>query len=552
MGELSRVIDGDTRWDGEADVVVVGASVAGLSTAVFAAEQGASTILLESAAQVGGTGRKAAAWAWIPNNHLMQEKGIADAREDAMAYLARFARPALYEHDHPTLGLPAWEHELLEAFVDNGADAMRALVAMGALSVMHADDYPNYYAHHEIDRVPYGRVLIPQLPDGEPGDGVEFTRRMELAARERGVDIRTGHPVEGVLINAAGEVVGVGVPGGIRIRARRGVVFCTGGFSHNEELRRTYLAGLLVPGCSVQTNQGVLVEVARRVGAPLMHMNAAYLSPIELEWVLADDPDIGGLFITPGDSMIVVNRHGRRIGNEKTSYNDRTLPQLVFDVERAEYGNLLTFAVWDARADALWAGTPYGFIPAAGADRSRVIRGDTLADLAEAIEARLASLGAAARGIRLDPGFLGALRAQIERFNDQARAGHDDDFRRGDAQIDRFFHGPAIDNPYPNPTMHPISDSGPYFSSIIAPSAIETKGGPRATAGGEILGADDRPIPGLYGVGSCVASPTGQAYLSGGITFGPYITFGRLAARAVAAAPVKEPVAQRAAVISSR
>ena len=116
MDEISRTVDGDTRWDGEADVVVVGASVAGFSTAVNAAELGASTILLESGAQVGGTGRKAAAWAWIPDNHLMQEKGIADSRQDAMAYLARFARPALYDPEHPTLGLPAWEHELLEAF----------------------------------------------------------------------------------------------------------------------------------------------------------------------------------------------------------------------------------------------------------------------------------------------------------------------------------------------------------------------------------------------------------------------------------------------------
>ena len=300
MGEISRTVDGDTHWDGEADVVVVGASVAGFSTAVNAAELGASTILLESADEVGGTGRKAAAWAWIPNNHLMQEKGIADSREDAMAYLARFARPAMYDPEHPTRGLPAWEHELLEAFVDNGPAAMRTLVDIGALSVMHADDYPNYYSHHEIDKVPLGRVVIPQLPDGEPGDGIEFTRRMEAAARERGVDIRTSHPVEGVLTNEAGEVVGVTAADDRRIRARRGVVFCTGGFSHNDDLRDQYLSGLLVPGCSVPTNQGVLVEVSRRLGAPLIHMNAAFMSPIQYEWVLARRPGDRGPVPDPG------------------------------------------------------------------------------------------------------------------------------------------------------------------------------------------------------------------------------------------------------------
>lgn len=546
MGDWIRTVDDATRWDGEADVVVVGASVAGFSTAVNAAELGASVILLEAGPEVGGTGRKAAAWAWIPNNHLMREKGIADSRADAMAYLARFARPAMYDPEHPTLGLPAWEHELLEAFVDNGPAAMEHLVDIGALSVMHADDYPNYYSHHPVDTVPYGRVIIPRLADGEPGDGVEFTRRMELAARERGVDIRTDHAVDAALLDDEGEVVGVS-SGTRAFHARHGVVFCTGGFSHNHELRTTYLAGLLLPGCSVATNQGILVRVAKRLGAPLLHMNAAFLSPIELEWVLAGDPTIGGLFQTPGDSMIIVNKHGRRVGNEKTSYNDRTLPHLVFDVERSEYGNLLTFAIWDERSNRLWAGAPYGFIPAAGGDRSRVVEGATLEDLARALDARLVALGADAWGIRLEDGFLAALRTQIARFDAMARAGRDDDFRRGEAPIDLFFHGERIDNPYPNPTMHPFAETGPYYASIVAPSAIETKGGPRATAAGQILGADDAPIPGLYGVGNCVASPTGQAYLSGGITFGPYITFGRLAAQAVAAAPVRElPAAERA------
>jgi 3-oxosteroid 1-dehydrogenase len=430
--------------------------------------------------------------------------------------------------------------ELLEVFVDNGPDAMRTLVDIGALSVMHADDYPNPYSHHEIDKVPFGRVVIPQLPDGGPGDGIEFTRRMEIAARERSVDIRTGHPVEGVLTNDAGEVVGVTAGAGQRIRARRGVVFCTGGFSHNDTLRDQYLSGLLVAGCSVPTNQGVLVEVSRRLGAPLIHMNAAFMSPIQYEWVLRDDPEIVGLFQTPGDSMIIVNRHGRRIGNEKTSYNDRSIPHLAFDVERAEYGNFLSFALWDERTNTTWAGAPYGFVPAAGSDRSLVVQGDTIETLASALDARLESLGADNRGIRLDAGFAVALADQIARFDAMAVAGVDEDFRRGDAAIDRFFHGDALDNPYPNKTMHPFSDSGPYYASIIAPSAIETKGGPRATPDGEILGADDEPIPGLYGVGNCVASATGQAYLSGGITFGPYITFGLLAARAVAAAPVKD------------
>lgn len=539
MSELAQVVSGETEFDGEADVVVVGASVAGFSTAVTAAEEGASVILLEAGAEVGGTGKKAAAWAWVPGNHLMQAAGITDSREDALAYLARFARPTLYEEGHPTLGLAGWEYELCEAFVDSGPTALKTFEDIGALSFVHGGEYPNYYAHHPVDKVPLGRVVLPRLPDGEVGDGVEWTRQMEAAARTRGVDIRTSHEVTGVLLNDEGEVVGV-TAGGSRIRARRGVVFCTGGFSHNDELRRLYLGGMLVPGCSVRTNQGALVTIARRLGVPLIHMNAAFMAPIQHEWVSRNDPAIYGIFTVPGDSLIQVNKYGKRVGNEKTSYNDRTMPHLVFDVERAEYGNFLLFPVWDERTNTNYAGAPYGFVPEAGGDRSMVIQGDTLEELAAALDERLESLGRDAYGIRLDDGFVPALKAQVERFNEFARSGNDEDFRRGDAPIDRFFHGEPIDNPYPNPTMHPISDTGPYYATIVAPSAIETKGGPRALPSGEIVGADDKPVPGLYGVGNCVASPSGQAYLSGGITFGPYMTFGWLAGKSVAAAPVKE------------
>ncbi len=537
------VVDRDISWDAEADVVVVGASVAGLTVAVNAAELGLETALLESADAVGGTGYKAAAWAWVPNNRFMREKGMADSREDTLDYLARFARPALYEKGHPTLGLSEWEYELFEAFYDNASTALDALEDMGALAVVHAADYPNYYSHHPIDRVRLGRVVLPKLPDGEPGGGVEFTRQMDAAARQRGVDIRTGHPVHGVFCNDAGEVVGVraqSAGGEVRVRARRGVVFCSGGFSHNEELRRLYLGGLLLPGCSVQTNQGDLVHIAKRLGVPLLHMNAAYMAPIQLERVIARDPDVWGIFAVPGDSLVIVNKAGERAGNEKTSYNDRTMPHLVFDVGNAEYGNFLLFPIWDERTAKNYAGADYGFVPAAGIDDPMVLRGETLAELAAALDGRLESLGVDARGIRLGPGFVESLERTIERYNEFARRGKDEDFGRGDAPIDRFFHGEPIDNPNPNPTMHPISDTGPYYTTIIGPSAIETKGGPRANASGQILGADDEPVPGLYGVGNCVASPSGQAYLAGGSTFGPFITFGYLAAKSLVAEPVKE------------
>ena len=51
----------------------------------------------------------------------------------------------------------------------------------------------------------------------------------------------------------------------------------------------------------------------------------------------------------------------------------------------------------------------------------------------------------------------------------------------------------------------------------------------------------DQPIPGLYGVGNCVASASAPAYWAGGATLGPIIAFAYRAARAADAEPVRAP-----------
>jgi hypothetical protein len=220
------------------------------------------------------------------------------------------------------------------------------------------------------------------------------------------------------------------------------------------------------------------------------------------------------------------------------------MPHLIFDVGEAEYGNWLLFPIWDQRSTNLYPGTAYGaFIPEPDGDWSAVVRGDTLEELAGALNARLVELGADARGIRLHEGFAASLRATIERFNGFARDGKDRDFGRGDAPIEFIFHGEVKDNPYPNGLMHPIADAGPYYATILAPSAIDTKGGPRANAHGQIIGSDDQPVPGLYGVGNCVASPSGQAYLAGGATFGPILTFAHLTATHLASLRTNDALA---------
>jgi predicted oxidoreductase len=79
--------------------------------------------------------------------------------------------------------------------------------------------------------------------------------------------------------------------------------------------------------------------------------------------------------------------------------------------------------------------------------------------------------------------------------------------------------------------MYPFADEGPYHCIILAGGALDTKGGPVADRHGRILASNGTPIPGLYGAGNCVASPTGQGYYGPGGTVGPALVFGWLAGK---------------------
>jgi hypothetical protein len=530
----------DVSWDLEADLVIVGGSLAGFTTALHAHELGASVIVLEKAAQVGGTARKAVAGMWVPNNRFMQEAGLEDRKGDALAYLARMARPLLFDPGDPYLGLPRWEYELFEALYDNADTAFRALEALG-VGLEQDAEFPDYHMHLPEVNAPRGRELFPHNADGTRGDGATFMAELAGLMAERQIPVHVQHRAAGVILDS-GRVAGVRVEtpdGEIAVRGRKAVFFCSGGFTHNEEMRRYYLGGRLVGGCAAFTNEGDFHRIAQRMGIPLVHMDAAYLAPLVLEKMLNRDPAMMGIFAVPGDSLIIVNKFGRRAVNEKAPYQDRTVQMLSWDPHGAEYPNFLMFAIWDQRAAERFPGGFLGaFIPGPGEDAAHVVRGDTMEALAAALDERLRKLGDSVRNIRLDEDFRDSLRGTIERFNAFARSGVDTDFRRGETPIEITFHGPvADDNHCPSGLMFPLADQGPYYATILAPGTLDTKGGPRVDTVGRVLGADEQPVPGLYAVGNSTAAPTGQGYISGGMTFGPIITFSYLAAHAA----VREP-----------
>jgi len=535
-----------TDFEAEADIVVAGGGGGGLPSALFSRWLGNEVILLEKAPELGGTARKAAFWYWIPNNEPMRALGVKDEQEDCLRYMARLSRPSAYDPGSPTFGLAQWEYDLCQAIYESASAAAELLNERGALVYRHCAEVPDYWAELPEDKAPTGRVLVPSEACATMSDGgLVAVSSMGEAARRDGVDIRTGHRVQRLILDQ-GAVVGVvaSTPDGAshRIRARKAVIFATGGFTHNPDLRRNFLSVPAYGGCAATTNEGDIVAIASAAGAQLRNMNYAWMCPVPLERAIAGDPAMIGMFSVAGDSTIFVNKRGRRVVNEKLQYNELAGTFFRWDPGAAEYPDLVLTQIWDQRAQDHSASTEYGrLIVPPGSDDAHVIKGATLEELAARIDDRLARYAGRTGGLRLAPDFLANLRDTLLRFNAMAREGTDHDFHRGERAVQLLFNGSVKEEPgRANPTLWPLSDTGPYYAALVTGGTLDTKGGPKATPDGQIVDSIDQPIPGLYGVGNCVASASAQAYWAGGATLGPIVAFAYRAARAAHAEPVKE------------
>ena len=533
-------------FDATYDVVVVGGGGGGLPAALFARWRGNAVVVLEKAAELGGTARKAAFWYWVPNNEPMQKLGIADPKPDFLRYVARLSRPERYDPKDPHLGLTEWEYAMCEAVYDSASEATELLSEKGALPYRHCEGVPDYWAELPEDKAPKGRVLLPRgARDSMSDGGLVAVKTMSEAARRDGIELRTDHRVERLILNPAREVVGVEAAtakGMVRIRAKKAVIFSTGGFTHNVELRKNFLNAPVFGGCAASTNEGDFVPIASAVGAQLRNMNYAWMCPISLEKAIARDPNLIGMFSVAGDSMIFVDKNGRRVVNEKLAYNELAQTFFQWDAAKAEYPNLVLISIWDQRAQEHSASDEYGrLIVPPGTDDKHVIKADSLTTLGIAIGQRLAKYAAQTGGARLSDDFATNLAANVTRYNGFARNGRDLDFRRGERQVEQLFNGFVRDEPgRKNATMHPLAETGPYYAALVTGGTLDTKGGPKTSPSGEVLDDTDRPIPGLYGVGNCVASASARAYWAGGATLGPILAFAYRAAQAADKAAVKQ------------
>ncbi|WP_063048948.1 3-oxosteroid 1-dehydrogenase [Nocardia arthritidis] len=542
----------------EFDVVVVGSGAAGMTAALTAAYRGLSVTLIEKSRSFGGSTARSGGGIWIPNNPVLRREGVPDSPELARTYLKAVVGDRVPEAKQ-------------RAFLDRGPEMMRYL---GARSEYWEFVYDRGYCDYHPEfpgGLAQGRSIEPAPLDGRllGGDlhkinqptmsgpkGIAFTvsdfhdlnmiartwagkrtairvgmqavanklrgrlplslgkalaARLWLSLRDAGVPVWLNTPLTD-LITEAEAVVGVraehnGTP--VVIKARRGVVLAAGGFEHNLRMREQYMSGPQSTEWTVGAteNVGEGIVAGQKAGGAVDLMGDAWWGPSVRN---PDGPPFFCLAERSQPGGIMVNHAGERFVNESAPYVN--VVHKMYEQEATGVGHIPAYFIMDQRFRDryLFLGNfPKRPLPRKYADAGIIDQAETLAELAAKIGVPPA-----------------ALTATVERFNRFARAGRDEDFRRGDSAYDRYYGDPTV---RPNPCLAPI-EQGPFYAVEMVPGDLGTKGGLVTDEHARVLDSDDRPIPGLYAAGNNSASVMGNDYAGAGATIGPAMVFGYIAA----------------------
>src|SRR5690606_9495260 len=337
----------------------------------------------------------------------------------------------------------------------------------------------DYQGHRPENLQPVGRTLYEAQTLGSAEGGQVLVDRLAAGAQAHGAQIRLEHEVRDVLQDEDGAVIGVEVAtasGTRRIGARAGVIFASGGFTHNPEYRIQFLNGPFMGGCAAPTNTGDFLRIALGLGVELGDLSEAWTVAINTERMEREPDTFMSSFYVLGDGMIEVNRAGRRVVNEKAPYNEHGRVMSAWDPVELRYPNMPLIAIWDQQVADRWGIDRFGNpVPAEGVDPYWVVSADDLESLPAAIDAKLVQLGARVGNARLDDDFLANLRDSLERYGRFADAGVDEDFHRGATEFERYVSARFGDGDGPNPLMRRLDTSGRLYAAVLALGTLDTK-----------------------------------------------------------------------------
>jgi succinate dehydrogenase/fumarate reductase flavoprotein subunit len=553
----------------ECDALVVGSGAAGMSAAVTAGHRGLNVLIVEKEPCFGGTTARSGGWLWIPGTSLARQWGIVESPDQARSYLRHEAGNS-------------FDAARVDAFLSAGPEAVDFFTSRTALRFDMPLVFPDYHAEAPggaqggrsmVTRPFDGRELGPHikflgaaLPEltvfgmmlGSGKEIVHFMRAtksltsaiyvarrlsrhfMDVMRYGRGMTLTNGNALAGRLAKSAFDlkiplwlsspvrelIVENGAVRGamveregrlVRVHAKRGVILACGGFPHDIARRKAMFPHAPTgtehysPGPTGNTGDGL--RLAEAVGGRVEDTlpNAAAWVPVSVTKRKDGTRGVMPHFIDrakPG--VIAVMRDGARFANEGNSYHDFVQEMMKAAKPGEEIAAFLICDHQTLRKYGLGCVPPFPMPIGRHLSTGYLMRGDTLAALA-------AEAGIDAAG----------LEATVRQFNPSAADGQDPAFGKGSRAYNRF-QGDALHGP--NPCIAPIA-RGPFYAIKMVIGDLGTYAGIKTDENARALDANDRAIEGLYAAGNDMASIMGGNYPGAGITLGPALTFGYIAAR---------------------
>jgi succinate dehydrogenase/fumarate reductase flavoprotein subunit len=556
-------------------VLVVGSGAGGLCAALTAAYAGLDVLVIEKDKLFGGTTAHSEGMIWIPKNHHAEAVGKKDDAAAALTYLegaagnhldraksavyveraaemlsfienksrVRYALAGSLDYfSHlpgATIGTRSLRVEPMDgrtlgAAFEQVRPPLKSTLAFGGMTVIGPDLPDALKAHHSLRS--FGRMVKLVLRYGidrlqgysrgtRIGNGHAVVASLVEALKEKGVRLKSDTALRELNIEH-GHVVGATVLAEgeeINIKASRGVILATGGFSNDLKRQAKVYPAAKTPinrtllTSSASTGDGI--TAAESAGAAF---STALWQPAA--WTPASQvPQAGGGHVAfphyidrnkPG--FIAVDCNGKRFANEASVYVNFVA---VMIEHCRDFPESSAWLIADSRAVdryGIGAAPPFPLLLKRFVNNGYLKRASSLTELAQMIS--------------VPPD---ALQTTVARFNYFAERGKDEDFQRGESAYERACGDASVTpNPSLGPLLHP-----PFYAVQIFASDIGTFAGLKTDANAQVLTKDGQAIAGLYAVGNDAASAFGGTYPAAGITVGLALTFGYVAAKHIAETP---------------
>jgi fumarate reductase flavoprotein subunit len=475
----------------DADIVVVGAGIAGLPAAMAAAETGATVAVLEKGPTFGeprnfasGFDTKALKAAGIELDkdeaikELMTESGFVNARQNVVRQ---------------------WMYRSGEAFdwlIDILAAAgFETTVGVMGTSVSEAGYWKLYPTAHMF---------------GFPA--VNWMEPLAQYAEEKGAVFHYSTPGVQLLREGSGPVTGIigqNTDGDyIQFNASKGVILCTGGFARDPEMMEKYypLSDRFVYNWSNPLDAGDGQKMGMWVGAEMEGVSGgnAFLGTATGKSLWPPDSWLFGWTYYPAVGnmpMLVVDVVGNRWLNEEL-----LLPGLGANVSLAFLNQPggRAWSVWDSAWESKIPG-PVEHLMAVNTQEQLET------DVAEGVTLKADSIDELAGKMNVPAD---TLKATIERYNELCAGGEDVDLLK-------------------SPVWMTTVDTPPFYAASIGSTICTTVGGLKIKDKAQVLDTEGKVIPGLYAAGETSGCRLGLSYIMTfpGGSAGPALTFGYLAAK---------------------